>query len=80
MVAHCGFESHPGYKKNNFIQSNMGKEIFEGLENEINQVLGYLPIDRDLVKDLIDKAKEKMNQKFEELKDFDTWKGRKNKN
>jgi hypothetical protein len=58
----------------------MGKEIFEELENETNQVLGYLPIDRDLVKDLIDKAKEKMNQKFEELKDFDTWKEWKNKN
>jgi hypothetical protein len=59
--------------------NNMGKEIFEELENEVNQVLGYLPIDRDLVKDLIDKAKEKMNQKFEELKYFDTWKEWKNK-
>ena len=58
---------------------NMGKEIFEELENEVNQVLGYLPIDRGLVNDLIDKAKEKMNQKFEELKDFDTWKEWKNK-
>jgi ABC-type uncharacterized transport system ATPase subunit len=59
--------------------NNMGKEIFEELENEVNQVLGYLPIDRGLVNDLIDKAKEKMNQKFEELKDFDTWKEWKNK-
>ncbi len=57
----------------------MEQTVFEQLQNDINDVLKVLPIERGYVKDLIDKAKETINQKFEELKDFDTWKEWKNK-